>query len=95
MPNGRTVAVGVLPALGEYDCVVLELPGWCPTGNANGLGDLVGDAGNGDGDGVLANGLNGICPTDFLRLGTFVGHDGLAACKLFEHELECNLCFKP
>jgi len=51
--------------------VVLELPGWCPAGNANGLGDRVGDDddGSGDGEGVLANGDNGICPTDFRRFG--------------------------
>lgn len=38
------------------------------TGNASGEGERVGDVvGNGDGDGVRANGDNGMCPTDFRR----------------------------
>lgn len=37
------------------------------TGKASGDGDLVGEAGNGDGDGVRANGDNGMWPTDFRR----------------------------
>lgn len=43
------------------------------TGNASGDGDRVGDVfvpdvvGNGEGDGVRANGDNGMCPTDFRR----------------------------
>lgn len=37
------------------------------TGNASGDGERVGDAGNGDGLGVRANGDNGMCPTDFRR----------------------------
>jgi hypothetical protein len=57
---------------GLYDCVVLELPGWWPAGNANGLGDRVGDDGSGDGEGVLANGDNGMCPTDFRRFGEWM-----------------------
>jgi hypothetical protein len=52
--------MGAVPALGLYDCVVFELPGWCPTGKASGLGDLVGDAGNGEGEGVRASGDNGM-----------------------------------
>lgn len=64
--------------------MVLELPGWCPDEKINGLGDLVGDWGSGDGDGVLAKGDNGMCPTDLRRLGE---------CKFFV--TECSLCFKP
>lgn len=46
----------------------INLPGWWTiVGNASGDGDLVGDAGSGDGDGVLANGDNGMWPTDFRR----------------------------
>lgn len=40
--------------------MVLELPGWWPTGKANGLGERVGEAGNGEGEGVLAKGESGI-----------------------------------
>lgn len=39
---------------------------------AKGLGDRVGDEEIGDGDGVLAKGLNGMCPTDFLRFGEWI-----------------------
>lgn len=73
----------------------MELPGWWPTGNASGLGDRVGDDGSGDGDGVLAKGDNGICPTDFRRLGTLVEQDGLAACRVLEQPVECSLCLRP
>lgn len=83
---------GELPTLGLYDCVVLELPGWCPTGNANGLGDLVGEAGSGDGEGVRARGDRGMWPTDLRRLGTL---EGLAACRVFEQALVCSLCLRP
>lgn len=37
--------------------------------NAKGLGDRVGDEDMGEGDGVRAKGLNGMCPTDFLLFG--------------------------
>lgn len=74
--------------------MVLELPGWCPIGNARGLGERVGDAGRGEGEGVRASGESGICPTDFRRLGT-LGHEGLAVCNVFEHPDECSLCFNP
>lgn len=47
-------------------------------GNAKGLGDLVGDAGKGEGEGVRASGESGMCPTDFLLLGTAEGQDGPA-----------------
>lgn len=65
---GATVdAFGRPPGL--YDCVVLDDPSGCTTGNARGLEDLVGDAGSGEGLGVLASGDSGIWSADFLRLG--------------------------
>lgn len=48
-------------------------------GNASGDGERVGEAGNGLGDGVRANGDRGMCPTDLRRksdlelLGTLPG----------------------
>lgn len=75
--------------------MVLELPGWCPIGKARGLGDLVGDAGKGEGEGVRARGERGICPTDFLLLGTVAEQDGPDVCRAFGQPVECNLCFKP
>lgn len=36
-------------------------------GKASGDGDRVGDDDSGDGDGVRANGDNGMCPTDLRR----------------------------
>lgn len=50
---------------------MFEAPGiWWPRGRAKGLGDLVGLIGGmGLGLGVRANGLRGICPTDFLLDG--------------------------
>lgn len=72
---------------GLYDCVVLELPGWCTAGKASGdgEGERVGDDGRGDGDGVRASGDSGMWPTDFRR------PDGewmlLAAL--------CSLCLRP
>jgi len=67
---------------------VLDDPGWCPDkggGHARGEGDLVGDSQvAGDGEGVLARGERGMCPTDFLLLGE---------CSVFD--LTCSLCFKP
>lgn len=52
---------------------MLDDPGWCPAsggGQARGDGDLVGDSQvAGDGEGVLASGDNGMCPTDFLLFG--------------------------
>ena len=36
---------------------------------AKGLGDRVGDEEIGEGEGVLARGLSGMCPTDLRRLG--------------------------
>lgn len=69
---------------GLYDCVVLELPGWWPDENVNGLGDRVGDCGNGDGDGVRASGDSGMWPTDLRRLGE---------CRFFV--AECSLCLSP
>lgn len=84
--------LGRLPGL--YDCVVFDEPGWCPTGNANGLGDRVGDAGIGDGDGVLANGESGMCPIDFRRLGA--AFEGIV-CNPFAVLLLllCSLCLSP
>lgn len=77
---------------GLYDWVVLDEPGWWPTtGNANGEGDRVGEAGKGDGEGVRASGDNGMCPTDFLRLGT----DVEVVCKFFVLPVVCSLCFNP
>lgn len=64
-------------------------------GNAKGLGDLVGEAGNGEGEGVLANGERGICPTDFLLLCTAGEQTGPAACKAFGHPVVWSLCFRP
>ena len=68
--------------------MVLEDPGmWCPKGNAKGLGDLVGLIGGiGLGLGVLANGLRGIWPTDFLLDGD---------CNVFVLTPNLCLCFKP
>lgn len=53
-----TPAAGSPPGL--YDCVVLDAPSGWTTGNASGLEDRVGEAGNGDGLGVRANGDSGI-----------------------------------
>lgn len=69
---------------GLYDCVVLELPGWWPVENVKGLGDRVGDCGSGEGDGVLARGDSGICPTDLRLFGE---------CKFLV--TECSLCLSP
>lgn len=69
---------------GEKDWVMLEEPGWWPSGRARGEGDLVGDIGRGLGEGVRARGERGMCPTD-LRL------DG--ECKFLV--LMCSLCFRP
>ena len=49
--------------------MALDEPGWWPRGSARGLGDLVGETGKGDGDGVLAKGDRGMCPTDFRLEG--------------------------
>lgn len=63
----------------------------------------MGEEGNGDGDGVLANGDNGMWPTDLRRLGIEAVE---LVCKDLTPEPEghtvvlpeqpvCNLCFKP
>jgi len=54
---------------GENVWVALEDPGWWPRGRARGEGDLVGEIGRGLGDGVLAKGDRGMCPTDLRRDG--------------------------
>lgn len=64
--------------------MVLELPGWWPVGKASGEGLRVGDAGSGDGEGVRANGDNGMWPTDLRRPGE---------CRLLA--AECSLCLRP
>jgi len=61
------VMLRLLP--GEKVWVTLLEPGWWPSGKASGDGERVGETGRGDGDGVRANGDNGMCPTDFLRDG--------------------------
>lgn len=59
MTGGVTLdAFGSTPGL--YDCVVLEEPSGWTTGKASGLEERVGDAGNGDGLGVLASGDSGM-----------------------------------
>lgn len=50
----------------------------------SGLGDLVGDDGNGEGEGVRASGDSGICPMDLRRLGE---------CKFLV--LGASLCLRP
>ena len=66
--NATTVA-GEVFVDGLYDCVVFELPGWWPVGNMSGLGERVGEEGNGEGDGVRASGDKGMWPIDLRRLG--------------------------
>lgn len=57
--GGATLdAFGRTPGL--YDCVVLDDPSGWTTGKASGLEERVGDAGSGDGLGVLARGDSGM-----------------------------------
>lgn len=80
---------------GTYACVVLDDPVGCPAGKwaafSRGLGDLVGDAGNGDGDGVRASGDNGMWPTDLRR---FTACDCVLACNVL-FVCVCSLCLSP
>lgn len=86
---------------------MLEAPGWWPTsGKANGDGDLVGDEGKGDGDGVRAKGESGIWPTDLRRFGSELL---LVVCSVFSPPAgllafpppaitavaACSLCLRP
>lgn len=64
---GTLAEFGRTPGL--YDWVVLDDPRGCMTGNASGLEERVGDAGRGEGLGVLASGDRGMWSADFLRLG--------------------------
>ena len=54
---------------GENVWVAWEEPGWWPRGSDRGEGDLVGELGSGEGEGVLARGERGMWPTDFRREG--------------------------
>ena len=67
--------------------MVLELPGmwWgAVMDRARGDGDLVGEMGMGEGEGVRARGERGMWPTDFRLDGE---------CMVLA--LTCNLCFNP
>uniref|UniRef100_A0A182MAG8 Uncharacterized protein n=1 Tax=Anopheles culicifacies TaxID=139723 RepID=A0A182MAG8_9DIPT len=80
--DGRPVAMPIPAAFGSppglYDCVVLDAPSGCTTGNASGLDERVGEAGSGDGLGVRASGDSGIWSADFRR---FEGRPPAAAAE--------------
>uniref|UniRef100_A0A182TFK8 Uncharacterized protein n=1 Tax=Anopheles melas TaxID=34690 RepID=A0A182TFK8_9DIPT len=91
--TASAAAVGNPPGL--YDCVVLDAPSGCTTGNASGLDERVGEAGSGDGLGVRASGDSGIWSADFRR---FEGRPPAAAAEwsalLLAHGDECSLCLR-
>lgn len=72
---------------------MLDEPSGWTTGKASGLDERVGDAGRGDGLGVLASGESGMWSADFLRFGRPVAEAVCSALLLAPQGDECSLCF--